>query len=85
MQFTVLIVDDEPSNIRVLSSLLAGEYRVLTAKTGTKAIEIASSENPDLILLDVLMPELDGFDVAKQLKSDGKTKTIPIIFITGLN
>lgn len=85
MQFTVLIVDDEPSNIRVLSSLLAAEYRVLTAKTGTKAIEIANSENPDLILLDVLMPELDGFDVAKQLKSDGKTKTIPIIFITALN
>lgn len=85
MQFTVLIVDDEPSNIRVLSSLLSDEYKVLTAKSGVKALEVAYQENPDLILLDVLMPELNGFDVIKKLKSNDVTKTTPVIFITALN
>lgn len=85
MQFTVLIVDDEPSNIRILSSLLSDEYKVLTAKSGIKALEIANQENPDLILLDVLMPELSGFDVIKKLKSDDSTEATPVIFITALN
>ena len=85
MQFTVLIVDDEPSNIRIISSLLASEYKVLTAKSGDKALEVAYNEQPDLILLDVVMPELDGFSVIKKLKSDDATKSIPVVFITALD
>lgn len=80
---TVLIVDDEPGNIRILVELLRSDYRTLVATNGDKALQIARAENPpDLILLDVVMPELDGYEICKILKADDRTKKIPIIFIT---
>ena len=84
MTFRVLIVDDEPDNLRILSSLLRDEYQVFIAKSGEQALSLASSQVPDLILLDVMMPKITGFDVIQQLKNDQTTKDIPVIFITGL-
>lgn len=85
MQFSILVVDDDPSNIRVLSALLKDEYKVVVAKSGHSAIDIAKEQLPHLILLDILMPDLNGFEVIKQLKEDPRTQEIPVIFITGLN
>ncbi|QTA82835.1 Signal transduction response regulator, receiver domain-containing protein [Desulfonema limicola] len=79
----ILIVDDMPINIQVLAGFLKSEYHVKIAVDGNKAIEMANSENPpELILLDVIMPAPDGFEVCRILKSSDKTKHIPIIFIT---
>ena len=81
---TVLIVDDEPGNITVLAELLGSEYYIRVATTGTKALEIAFSEEPpDLILLDIVLPGMDGFEVCQILKNDFRTQNIPIIFLTG--
>lgn len=83
-QQTILIVDDAKSNINVLSELLRSDFKIKAATSGEKAIEIAFSDNPpDLILLDVIMPEMDGYEVCKRLKASSQTKAIPIIFITG--
>ncbi|MBS4068211.1 MAG: diguanylate cyclase [Sulfurimonas sp.] len=81
---TILIVDDMVANIALLSDLLKDDYDVKIAKSGAKAIEIAGGyEKPDLILLDVVMPEMDGYEVCKILKSNASTHDIPIIFVTG--
>jgi diguanylate cyclase (GGDEF)-like protein len=83
---TVLVVDDQPTNIRVLGEALKSDYQIKMATTGAKAIEIAESEDPpDLILLDIVMPGLDGYEVCKRLKENYKTEKIPIIFITAKN
>ncbi len=80
---TILIVDDVATNLDLLSSLLIDKYNVKVAKNGPMAINIAQKNaNLDLILLDVMMPGMDGFQVCEQLKSDPKTKEIPIIFLT---
>jgi PleD family two-component response regulator len=80
---TILIIDDEVTNISVLNELLQPHYNVLFAKDGKTGIKIASSTSkPDLILLDIIMPDLDGYQVIKLLKSDEYTSKIPIIFIT---
>lgn len=82
---TVLIVDDEPGNIRILSELLHAEYNILAATEGETALQIARSGHPpDLVLLDVVMPGTDGYEVCKKLKKDDRTKNIPVIFITVL-
>lgn len=84
-QATVLIVDDTPDNISVMSSLLKDLYRVKVATNGETALKIASSHNaPDIILLDIMMPGMDGYEVCRQLKSSVLTKKIPVIFITSL-
>jgi diguanylate cyclase (GGDEF)-like protein len=81
---TVLIVDDAKSNIAILAEVLKRDYKVRAATGGEKALEIAFSDNPpDLILLDVVMPGLDGYEVCTRLKASPQTKGIPIIFITG--
>lgn len=83
---TVLIVDDEPLNIQVLSQALSPWYRIKAATSGATALEIASSDDPpDLILLDIKMPEMDGYEVCQQLKKKRSTTNIPVIFITGKN
>jgi diguanylate cyclase (GGDEF)-like protein len=83
---TVLIVDDQPSNIALLAALLKADYRILTATRGRKALELAESAQPqDLILLDVIMPEMDGHDVCRHLKDQESTRGIPVIFVTGMN
>ncbi|MHB8204039.1 MAG: response regulator [Desulfomonilaceae bacterium] len=84
-QATVLIVDDTPDNISVMSSLLKDLYRVKVATNGETALKIASSHDaPDIILLDIMMPGMDGYEVCRELKSSVLTKKIPVIFITSL-
>jgi len=80
----ILIVDDENTNITVLTDILESKYIVQVAKNGIKAIDIAKESPPDLILLDIIMPEMDGYEVCKILKSNSCTINIPIIFITSI-
>jgi len=80
---TILAVDDTPDNLTLISGLLKDEYHVRVVNGGEKALKIARSDNaPDLILLDIMMPDIDGYEVCKQLKADKKTSHIPIIFLT---
>lgn len=80
---SVLVVDDTPANLSLLSDLLKDDYQVKVATGGARALEIArSSAKPDLILLDVLMPGIDGYAVCRELKNDAHTSHIPIIFLT---
>lgn len=82
----VLIVDDVPSNIAILEEGLGADYQISFATSGQEALEIArSTPLPDLILMDILMPGMDGYEVCMRLKADKKTRNIPIIFITGKN
>src|SRR3954468_17527591 len=82
----ILIVDDILPNIKLLEAKLTSEYYdVICADNGTKAIEMAQKESPDLILLDVMMPGLDGFKVCERLKSDPATGHIPVIMVTALS
>lgn len=82
-QQTILIVDDEPMNIKVLANLLQDEYRLLIAKGGAQALEMAQGASPpDLILLDIMMPDMDGYEVCRRLKEHPVGKEIPIIFAT---
>jgi diguanylate cyclase (GGDEF)-like protein len=83
--FTLLIVDDEKQNRALLTELLQGEHRIILAKDGIQALERAREHLPDLILLDVLMPEMDGYTVIRALKNDDLTRNIPVIFITALD
>lgn len=78
----LLIVDDISINIEVLNEALEDEYEVLFATHGSDALELAVNERPDLILLDIMMPEIDGYEVCAQLKKKDCTKNIPVIFIT---
>ena len=80
----VLIVDDETANIIALSNILSPDYDVYAAKNGRDAIILVNEHTPDVILLDVLMPEMDGYEVIAELKSSESTKSIPVIFVTGL-
>ena len=85
-EYKILIVDDVISNVLLLKILLTNEkFQVCTANNGTTCIEQAKKEHPDLILLDVMMPDISGFDTAVILKKDEETKDIPIIFLTALN
>jgi putative two-component system response regulator len=80
---TILVVDDTPDNIDLLGSFLRDSYRVKAAIDGEKALDIAGSDElPDLILLDIMMPRMDGFEVCSRLKADPKTADIPVIFLT---
>ena len=81
---TVLVVDDTPDNLSLMSGLLKDEYKVKVANNGEKALKIAQSDNPpDLILLDIMMPGMDGYEVCQRLKGDPQTNSIPVIFLTG--
>ena len=82
---TLLVVDDEKQNRLLLTELFEGEYRVIQAKNGLQALERARSHAPDLILLDVLMPEMDGMATIRALKREDATRNIPVIFITALD
>jgi len=83
-QAKILIVDDEPLNLKVLKQVLQDNYRLSFAKNGMDALELVKKEKPSLILLDVMMPGMTGFEVCRQLKSDPETNTIPVIFVTAL-
>jgi diguanylate cyclase (GGDEF)-like protein len=82
---TLLVVDDEIVNLKVLSHILGKEYTIYTAKNGINAIEKAKEYKPDLILLDIVMPEMDGYQALSIIRKDEELKTIPVIFITGLD
>jgi putative two-component system response regulator len=80
---TILVVDDTPDNLDLMGDLLMNDYKVKIANSGKKALEIVQTgQSPDLILLDIMMPEMDGYEVCSVLKSDEKTKNIPVIFLT---
>jgi len=81
----LLIVDDEPTNIHILSNILSSDYEIRAANNGERAIEEALSQSPDLILLDMIMPDIDGLTVCRRLKENEATKDIPIIFVTSMS
>jgi len=80
----ILIIDDEKSNIIALTHFLRDEYSVFVTRDSRDAVEMALEHNPDVILLDILMPEMDGYEVIAELKKLEKTKKIPVMFISGL-
>ncbi|SEP79121.1 diguanylate cyclase (GGDEF) domain-containing protein [Ectothiorhodospira magna] len=83
---SILIVDDQPANIHALANLLNGDYRILTATTAARALTLAGRDGgPDLILLDILMPDMDGYELCYRLKEDERTRHIPVIFVTALD
>jgi putative two-component system response regulator len=83
---TILVVDDAPSNLILLNNLLCRDYRVKVANSGSRGIKLALADDaPDLILLDVVMPELNGFMVCDVLKKNRKTRHIPILFLSTLH
>jgi sigma-B regulation protein RsbU (phosphoserine phosphatase) len=82
----ILIVDDTPGNIKVLHNLLREDYALSVATSGAAALEIAFSDDcPDLVLLDVMMPEMDGHEVCRRLKADSRTRDVPVIFVTAMS
>jgi adenylate cyclase len=81
-QQRVLVVDDERFNINVLVDLLKNEYKMMAAKDGAMALKAVGANPPDLILLDIMMPDMDGFEVIQQLKANPETASIPVIFLT---
>ncbi len=86
MSARILVVDDNPVNVKLLSARLTHDYYVIiTASNGVEAVEKAKSEQPDLILLDVMMPEMDGFEACRRIKTSLETKHIPIIMVTALS
>ena len=82
---SILVIDDENSNILVLTQILSPEYTVYAAKSGKDAIQAAKKYIPDIILLDIIMPDMDGYEVISILKKQEETKDIPVIFVTGLS
>jgi len=81
----ILVVDDTETNIDILVEILSPEYEVMVAMDGPTALELAKEDPPDLILLDIMMPEMDGYEVCVRLKADKRTFRIPVIFITALS
>ena len=82
----VLMVDDNPTNLQVLQATLEGRgYRLLAARDGASALAVATKAMPDLILLDIMMPRMSGFEVCRKLKSDPATRDVPVIMVTALN
>jgi diguanylate cyclase (GGDEF)-like protein len=80
-----LIVDDIPANIKSLNAILADDYNVIFATDWRKGLELAGRMSPDIILLDIMMPDMDGYEICRRLKSDSETREIPVIFITALD
>ena len=83
-QSIILVIDDIPLNIKMLMSILELDYEVLFALDAQKGLQLACSEKPDLILLDIMMPECDGYQTCEKLKSDPQTRNIPVIFVSAL-
>ena len=81
----LLLVDDEPTNLQVLRHVLQADYRLLFATDGARALQVAREQRPDLVLLDIMMPNMDGYAVCCALKADAATASIPVIFITALD
>lgn len=85
-EYSILIVDDVPTNVMLVQAILKKEgYSLLTAENGAKALQIAQEKHPNLILLDIMMPEMDGYEVLQRLKSNPDTNDIPVIIMSALN
>ncbi|MCU7858285.1 MAG: response regulator, partial [Candidatus Thiodiazotropha sp. (ex Lucinoma kastoroae)] len=84
-ELKILVVDDEKGNIEVLQSILKDHYGIIPALNGQKALELAQKHEPDLILLDIMMPGMDGYEVCKRLKTDPALAMIPVIFVTAMS
>jgi putative two-component system response regulator len=83
---TILVVDDTPDNLSLMSGLLKEEYRVRLANSGERALKAVQGDNlPDLILLDIMMPGMSGYEVCQALKADLRTQPIPVIFLTAMS
>jgi len=82
---TVLVVDDEPFNLSLMDGILSRDYIIQTSSNGQEALNLASANPPDLILIDVMMPVMDGFEVCRRLKDNTATSHVPVIFITAKN
>jgi CheY-like chemotaxis protein len=80
---SILIVDDNLVSLKQISALLSNDYDVSLAKSGEMALQICAQKQPNLILLDVEMPDMDGFETISRLKADGNLKNIPVVFLTG--
>ncbi|HLB13955.1 MAG TPA: response regulator, partial [Burkholderiales bacterium] len=81
----ILVVDDTPTNVKLLADLLSvNGFDVVTAGSGAEGLERAGADAPDLVLLDVMMPDVDGFAVCEQLKANAATRDVPVIFLTAL-
>ena len=78
--YKILAIDDEPLNLQIIGLALSNDYQLFMAKDGNRGLQLALKNKPDLILLDIVMPDLDGYEVAKMLKADPQTSDIPIIF-----
>ena len=86
MSARILVVDDVDVNVKVLEAKLTSEYfNVISANDGLTALKLAQAEHPDLILLDVMMPRMDGFETCKRLKADPRTADIPVVMVTALS
>ena len=85
-QHTILVVDDVRENVELLESLLAAEgYQVITATDGKSALKLVTDRNPDLVLLDIMMPALDGYEVCRHIKADPATASTPVVMVTVLD
>ena len=81
---TILVVDDDPGNIDLLVGILKDKFTIKAARNGQIALKVSRlADSPDLVLLDILMPEMDGYEVCRQLKADPSTSAIPVIFLSG--
>ncbi|MDM8544792.1 response regulator [Desulfococcaceae bacterium HSG9] len=83
--YKILLVDDDPFSLKLLYTLLKSDYKLVVALNGIEAIKLATESKPDLILLDVMMPDMDGYEVCRKLKTDVKTRHIPIIFVSSMD
>jgi len=81
----ILVIDDEKANCLLMAQILKNDYTVYVSTNSSEALEVIKRNTPDVILLDIIMPELDGYEVLKILKANPATEKIPVIFITGLN
>ena len=79
----ILVVDDSPDNLTLISGILKERYKVKAANGGGRALTICQGDLPDLVLLDVLMPDLDGYEVCRRLKADPVTAPVPVVFLSG--
>ncbi len=79
---TILVVDDVPANIDLIKGILGGAHKIKAATGGERALKIVAKAPPDLILLDVMMPQMDGFEVCRRLKAEPASASIPVLFIT---
>lgn len=81
---TILVIDDTPANIEILADALESQFNVIFATDGPEGLELALQERPDLVLLDLMMPGMDGYEVCRRLKEDDRTRGIPVIFVTAV-